>query len=218
MSLRTTTYLAIPLVLLLGLPIPGRADDRSDQIARQQKEIKELQKEVASLLQLVKQQAKQIAELSEVKRIQEELIRSKRQIDEVQKRLVAEQVKAAALQQRNQQLEADVRRLSRELARVGAGKPVVRTPRTPLAPGVSGEITRIERSGLVNLSIGSDAGLAKGQTLDIYRLGAKPLYLGVVEILDVQPRQAAGRIRRTTREAVKVGDRVGTLPAPDKKR
>jgi beta-lactamase regulating signal transducer with metallopeptidase domain len=83
--------------------------------------------------------------------------------------------------------------------------------RNPPPRSVEGKITKIDKTGLVRLSVGHDAGLEKGHTLGVYRLGPKPLYLGVVEVLEVEPGQAVGRLRRPMKEQIKVGDCVGTL-------
>jgi hypothetical protein len=46
---------------------------------------------------------------------------------------------------------------------------------------------------LVSISIGSDAGLARGHKLQVYRLKPAPLYLGTIRIIDVSPQKAAAR-------------------------
>jgi hypothetical protein len=46
---------------------------------------------------------------------------------------------------------------------------------------------------LVQTSIGSDAGVAKGQTLEVFRLQPAPKYLGRVQILETTPTTSVGR-------------------------
>jgi hypothetical protein len=75
------------------------------------------------------------------------------------------------------------------------------------APNVEGMVKEVDdKSGYVNISIGSDAGLAKGHTLDVYRLNPKPTYLGTVTILDVHPTESVGKPQ--TKEKVQAGDKV----------
>jgi hypothetical protein len=75
------------------------------------------------------------------------------------------------------------------------------------SPNVEGMIKAVdEKAGLVTISIGSDAGIAKDHTLDVYRLTPTPKYLGTVTILDVQPTEAVGKPQ--TKEKIQAGDKV----------
>jgi hypothetical protein len=66
--------------------------------------------------------------------------------------------------------------------------------RKPPLDDVEGYITSIDtKSGLVTLNIGSDSGLTKGNTLEVYRLKPTPKYLGAITILDTQFREAVAR-------------------------
>jgi hypothetical protein len=47
---------------------------------------------------------------------------------------------------------------------------------------------------LVSISIGSDAGLLKGHTLEVFRLDPKAEYFGRIQIVDVQPHEAVGKL------------------------
>src|SRR5947209_2450018 len=57
--------------------------------------------------------------------------------------------------------------------------------RTALFSQVDGE--------LVSISIGSDSGLAKDQTLEVYRLKPLPLYVGQIRLVDVRAKEAVGK-------------------------
>jgi hypothetical protein len=82
-----------------------------------------------------------------------------------------------------------------------------RTTTKSTAPNVEGMIKAVDdKSGLVTISIGSDTGLAKGHTLDVYRLTPKPTYLGTVTLLDVSASEAVGKPQ--VKEKVQAGDRV----------
>jgi len=48
-------------------------------------------------------------------------------------------------------------------------------------------------SGMVTINLGSDAGLNRGNTLEVYRLAPARTYLGLVRILDVRPNEAVGK-------------------------
>jgi hypothetical protein len=56
-------------------------------------------------------------------------------------------------------------------------------------------------TNLVTISIGSDDGLAKGHTLEVFRLEPQAKYLGTIKILEVRPHEAVG-----VRVSKKAGD------------
>jgi hypothetical protein len=82
--------------------------------------------------------------------------------------------------------------------------------KNPPAQDVEGVVKKIDQTGLVTISIGSDAGLAKGHTLEIYRLNPAK-YLGTVRILEVNPSESVGRLdSKATLAPVQVGDRAAS--------
>jgi hypothetical protein len=85
-------------------------------------------------------------------------------------------------------------------------------PRTYPPTNVEGLVTQSDdRNGLFSISIGSDSGIEKGQTLDAWRIdGTKPQYLGTIKILDVRAKEAVARTEKD-RVQVRVGDHVGKL-------
>jgi RNA polymerase sigma factor (sigma-70 family) len=83
----------------------------------------------------------------------------------------------------------------------------------PLPIDVNGVIEKIDPKdpSLVSISIGSDAGLAKNHTLDVYRLKPAPLYLGKIRIVSATPQKAVSRRvdnLRAGESPLKVGDIV----------
>jgi RNA polymerase sigma factor (sigma-70 family) len=82
----------------------------------------------------------------------------------------------------------------------------------PPPPPLQGTITQVDdKAKLVKINVGSDHGLHKGNTLDVYRLQPKAQYLGRVLIIDVQSASAVGRIEAMSNTAIKAGDQVGSL-------
>jgi hypothetical protein len=57
--------------------------------------------------------------------------------------------------------------------------------------------------------LGSDDGLKKGNTLEVYRLDP-PKYLGAVRIVEVTPKKAVANPVEAMLGAVKTGDRVAS--------
>jgi len=131
--------------------------------------------------------------------------------------------------QTNQQLaEQRLERLATELAEVkavgggtGAGGVTNGFTKPPpaLPEGVRGTVTKYE-AGYVQLSIGIDAGLSVGSTLDIYRHDDGGKYLGTVTVTNVYPKEAVGVFKSSENRPVgrlrpdqlpKAGDTVGKI-------
>jgi hypothetical protein len=89
--------------------------------------------------------------------------------------------------------------------------------RSPPSANVEGVVKAVDTaSGLLEISLGSDAGLAKGSTLEVFRLtGEKPKYLGRVRILEVKPASSVGKFLRRPFEEAQAGDRVSSRLAED---
>jgi len=80
---------------------------------------------------------------------------------------------------------------------------------------VTGKVTQAN-SSMVLVSIGSDAGLVKGDVLMLYRMDKnKPRYLGRVKVIEVNPKTAAAEVVGKLTEPAKSGDEaVSTIPSP----
>jgi hypothetical protein len=70
-------------------------------------------------------------------------------------------------------------------------------------------VTRIA-DDLVSVSLGSDQGVAKGQTLHVYRTQPEAIYLGTLRVIDASSNQGVGRSSPRTEKGkeIRVGDRV----------
>jgi len=88
---------------------------------------------------------------------------------------------------------------------------------TENAPPVEGEVVRVSaRNDQLELSVGSDDGLAVGHELYLYRTKPRPEYLGRVRIISVDPDQAVGRVIKSTVQGKKIkeGDIVSSTIRP----
>jgi len=85
-------------------------------------------------------------------------------------------------------------------------------PNAPIdgaAPNVDGVVTAVRNKNLIEVSIGSDDGLRKGHTLEVYRRSGS--YVGRVVIIEANPDRAVARIVPEFRQGlIRKGDRVAT--------
>jgi type II secretory pathway pseudopilin PulG len=127
---------------------------------------------------------------------------------------VQAEIERNAVKDRNVQLETQVRQLAKDMERLKAngGTATVRGTKNPPAENVEGLIKTIE-SGLVKITIGSDAGLVKGHTLEAFRLGSVPSqsrYLGTLRVLEVTPHEAVCQPVGRMAAPLQVGDVVAS--------
>jgi hypothetical protein len=86
-----------------------------------------------------------------------------------------------------------------------------RAAKNPPAENVEGVITKVDSAtGLVVISVGSDAGLQKGHTLEVFRLKPKPKYVGTLRLVEAKPTESVGKMEGKPLEPVQVGDQVAS--------
>jgi hypothetical protein len=134
------------------------------------------------------------------------------------KNVLAEAViRAKTIQLRNESLTERIRELETALAPKKADPPKGNDfgPAKPNPPPtkLDGLIEKVDPKdgSLVVISVGADAGLAKGHTLEAYRFKPAPKYLGTIQIIEVSEHKAVGRlIRRANAPLAKLeaGDHV----------
>ncbi len=91
-----------------------------------------------------------------------------------------------------------------------AGVALVSTANPP-PQSVEGVVTETAgRGDLLRISIGSDAGLEKGHTLDVYRMDPTPLYLGQIRLTDVRHNESVGVPVDKLKAPAKKGDIVAS--------
>jgi DNA repair ATPase RecN len=136
-------------------------------------------------------------------------------INESRKLKVEAEIKAKGLLERNSQLAQALEEREKEIVRLkaapgGAATVAANVPNPP--PGnVEGLIKSMDASsGLVTITIGSDAGIAKGHTLQVYRLKPTGKYVGEIQIRDVRAHEAVGKFMSKPLTPVQVGDTVAS--------
>jgi hypothetical protein len=116
---------------------------------------------------------------------------------------------------RTVQLLDQVRSLTKdlELAQAkAAGKDVTQVAGKAAPEDLEGVVTESSpRDGLATISLGSDAGVRKGNLLYIYRLEPRAEYVGQIEIVDARAHQSVGRAVEPLRAGpIKKGDHVSS--------
>lgn len=125
---------------------------------------------------------------------------------------------------RNEHLLTRLREMEVKMAKLSVDMPAKSVPATlvrnsnepnPPATFIKGIIEKVDGTdkSLVQISVGSDAGLEQGHTLEVYRLRPQPEYLGQVRILEVDPQKSVGRLMQGpygTRITPRPGDEVAT--------
>lgn len=81
--------------------------------------------------------------------------------------------------------------------------------KNPPPDNVEGQVKNTDASGLMTLSIGSDAGLAMGQTMELFRMNPAK-YLGTVRILKADAKQAVAQPVGRLSDKPRPGDRVAS--------
>lgn len=115
---------------------------------------------------------------------------------EQQDKAIQANIKAKTYQERAETLAQALEQSTRDFENYKAGKANARGTgeRRPPPEDVEGIVKNSDaKSGLVTVSIGSDAGVSKGNSLYVYRLAPKPQFLGEIRIVEVNHHEAVGR-------------------------
>ena len=136
---------------------------------------------------------------------------------------ISNENRANTIQARSEELVKQVQEINAELARVKAGAgsetSIARNPNDPNPPSVrvQGEVEKVDAMdrGLVQISLGSDNGVNKNHTLEVFRLGAQPEYLGMVRIVESYTHKSVGRLVQlngvsASRKTLQAGDKVAS--------
>jgi hypothetical protein len=84
--------------------------------------------------------------------------------------------------------------------------------KNPPLEDVKGTILEVDaNSGLVSISLGEDAGLQVGNTLEVYRLSPRPKYLGTLRLVEVKAKQAVAKpLPPLTGKMLQKGDHIAS--------
>jgi hypothetical protein len=195
----------------LDLQIKKLRDDldaRDKLIGTLQTNLSDLKKEKIKQDELVKKaQTESLSRQNDVEQLrltlkaeQEANVKLVRESDKLRQDRVKAEIDRDAYKDKNLQLMTQLEKVAQDLAKasiVGSrGATTSSKPNDPNPPAESmdGLVAQVDPSGLVKLTIGSDAGLHRDHTLEAYRLNAATQkYLGRVRILSVTPTEAVAQ-------------------------
>jgi hypothetical protein len=84
-------------------------------------------------------------------------------------------------------------------------------PKRPPTLELAGSVKMVqEKTGFVLVDLGSDAGLERGHTLEVYRLEPEAKYLGTIRVVQVRPKDAVAQPVGKLLGAIKPGDKLTT--------
>ncbi|HEY1861108.1 MAG TPA: hypothetical protein VGG61_12175 [Gemmataceae bacterium] len=150
--------------------------------------------------------AQKKAQAEEVKRLEMANLAQADQIKKVlennndlRKDKVNADIQKAAFEEMNQGLEKRVRELEETVKKAKQSGVVLSggssAADNPPPEDVQGVVKKdADAGGLVLVSIGTDAGIVKGHTLEVFRLGATPKYLGKIRIIETHPYESVGQV------------------------
>ncbi len=162
------------------------------------------------LLELRQREGDEFAKF--VRELQTKLLASQDEAKRAKEEALVAEARANLLQARIDLLLAQVRE-STQKAAVAEVKNKVNPPkREPVANPpvikVDGKIEKLA-GDLVQINLGTDHGLEKNHTLEVYRLQPEAKYLGMIRIVEVSATSAIARsVAPPGKAALKVGDRV----------
>jgi hypothetical protein len=188
---------------------------------------KDLQNQLANATttneQLLKTQQRHVNEIAHLNTVIKDrevaIVRFEADIKRYRNDAVQFEALAKTRQIQNENLLEQLRGVTLALAKLQAGVGVevagggVRDPNGPNPPAVAvnGKIEKVDGPDLVLLSLGTDHGVNKGNTLDVYRTQPDAKYLGMVRIIDANHHQSVARLIPTGNAAFRAKLREGDL-------
>ncbi|MFL5244572.1 MAG: hypothetical protein ACJ8FY_20930 [Gemmataceae bacterium] len=197
-------------VEVVAKELKAAQDQLAQAVARQKADDDKFQKEVQKVAQA---EATINSITTDRDRSAEEVKILAKQKDGMQKRInelvketsnlhdarVSADIEAKSFKTRNEQLVNNLKTMEKTIQELrikggSGGRDTTVASENPPPENVEGLVKKVDAtSGLITLSIGSDSGLAKGHTLEVYRLEPSAKYLAKVRIMEVWPHAAVAK-------------------------
>jgi hypothetical protein len=149
---------------------------------------------------------------SRLKERQDKVLELEQKTREYQAKAIKFEIDYMSAQDRNEKLVNRLTELTKEMEHLRGerAEQAATLQRNPPPEDVKGKVMATDQqSGYVTINLGSDNGLTKGNTLEVFRRQPRPQYVGVLRILEVRPHEAVGRLVQRTAN-VQAGDEVAS--------
>jgi len=202
----------------LQVALASNAQLRADKSKLEQKSTREGAQASMSVIEVKKRQD-DVAQLRETLKKETDLNTTLvKQNAEFRDQAISATIEKQAALDLNKRLESQLQETARDMARLRANGGSTTTARAggknPPSESVEGLVKTTDPSGLMTITIGSDAGLTKGHTLELFRLNpaapSQSRYLGTVRILEADHTQAVAQPIGRLASPPQAGDRVAS--------
>jgi hypothetical protein len=197
------------------------SDDLRDQLSKlKQNNTQQTALATASGSEVVKRQ-EDVTQLRETLRKEQEQNNALvKQNAEFRDKATVATIERKSVQDQNNRLVAQLQQMAKDMARMRASGGSLAQAHTgsknPPPESVEGLVKATDPGGLMTISIGSDSGLTKGHTLELFRLNpAAPTqsrYLGTVRVMEAGAKEAVvqpvGRLAAPPRAGDQVASRI----------
>lgn len=166
-----------------------------------------------------KDSATRSSELERVRADLEDAIKRRQEMFNERTKMFEEKTQAEiqmiALRNRSVDMEKELKRLTLENKKLKDAGTIDRAPagvagkRNPPSSPLEGKVLRADASGLVQISLGSDFGLERGHTLELFRLSPAK-YIGVVKVIEVNAKDAVAQPVGALSDRPVAGDSVAS--------
>jgi hypothetical protein len=195
--------------------VQSTAKDMQEQLTRKETEFQKagigsanVQAEVNKLSQQAQRAQQLLADAN--KRLDDQA----KEVSKMRDRAVSAEIENRTLKDRNDQLARVLEEREKDIVRIKAtptGNSLAANAPNPPPGNVEGLVKNFDpSSGLLTITIGSDSGILKGHTLEVYRLTPNGRYVGTMRVMDVRPNEAVGKMVSKPLAPVQVGDKVAS--------
>ena len=185
-----------------------------EQLAKKEDELRTLQVDSRNALKTLDTAQSEMKRLKdEVEGLRQEITQTRRDrnrqvaaVRELTDRLNQGEGQLSRLKDRNEQLVSDLSRASLLIDSNGLS---INDPIDKIAPKLDGVITAVKGGSLIEVSLGSDEGIRRGHTVDVY--SGEGGYLGRAVVIETNTDRCVAKIVPEFRQGVmRKGDRVAT--------
>lgn len=196
--------------LVVIVPSSAQSDKPADEVKHAGDKLEEARRQLEKAREVYEDSlAKKRALEEKVQSLEKQLARLRQEVAEGKQKLEEVKKEELELKAQREKLQQQLKDLQAAIERLRGALPVEKDAR----PKIDGKVKEVQDSGSIILSIGSEAGLKKGDTLEVYRLKPKPVYLGQIVITELKAGEAVARqIRKRPSggEPIRAGDEVST--------